>query len=111
MSDPKAFIARSPSRRRAARRAGAADRRADAASQNLPAVIAAPAPAPSKPTAKAPAEAAVFAAQLMGQDGQKRGLRGGPEVIDKARSSYLGTEWSGPADRRPAAGRIAKTEV
>jgi hypothetical protein len=47
----------------------------------------------------------------MGQGGQKRGLRGGPETLDHARTTYLETEWSGPADRRPAPGRITKTEI
>ncbi|MFZ0269876.1 hypothetical protein [Caulobacter sp.] len=54
---------------------------------------------------------AAFAAHLMGQTGQKRGLRGGQEVLDTARSTYLGTEFSGPADRRPKAGLIKKTEI
>lgn len=54
---------------------------------------------------------ATFAAHLMGQPGQKRGLRGGQEVLDNARSTYLGTEYSGPADRRPKAGLIKKTEI
>lgn len=54
---------------------------------------------------------AAFAAHLMGQPGQKRGLRGGQEVLDNARSTYLGTEYSGPADRRPKAGLIKKTEI
>jgi hypothetical protein len=54
---------------------------------------------------------ATFAAHLMGQTGQKRGLRGGQEVLDAARSTYLGTEYSGPADRRPKAGLIKKTEI
>jgi hypothetical protein len=54
---------------------------------------------------------ATFAAHLMGQSGQKRGLRGGQEVLDAARSTYLGTEYSGPADRRPKAGLIKKTEI
>lgn len=54
---------------------------------------------------------AAFAAHLMGQSGQKRGLRGGQEVLDAARSTYLGTEYSGPADRRPKAGLIKKTEI
>ena len=52
-----------------------------------------------------------FAAQMLGQGGQKRGLRGGPETLDRARSTYLETEWSGPADRRPHPGRITKTEI
>jgi hypothetical protein len=54
---------------------------------------------------------ASFAAQVLGQGGQKRGLKGGPETLDKARATYLGTEWSGRADRRPRPGRITKTEV
>jgi hypothetical protein len=55
--------------------------------------------------------AAAFAAQLIGQSGQKRGLRGGPPVLDKARSTYLGAEYSGDKDRRPPAGVVKKTEV
>jgi hypothetical protein len=54
---------------------------------------------------------ATFAAHIMGQSGQKRGLRGGQEVLDNARSTYLGTEYSGHADRRPKAGLIKKTEI
>jgi hypothetical protein len=41
----------------------------------------------------------------------KRGLRGGREVLDAARTSYLKTEWSGPADRRPRQGQVAKTKI
>jgi hypothetical protein len=65
---------------------------------------------PVEPT-QAPGADAGFAAQILGQGGQKRGLRGGPETLDKARSTYLGAEWSGPADRRPRPGRITKTEI
>ncbi|CAN5551146.1 hypothetical protein BH10PSE4_BH10PSE4_19130 [soil metagenome] len=54
---------------------------------------------------------AAFAAHVMGQSGQKRGLRGGQEVLDAARSTYLGTEYSGQADRRLPAGLIKKTEI
>ncbi len=66
-------------------------------------------PAPSPP--RRGGAFAAFAAHLMGQPGQKRGLRGGQEVLDAARSTYLGTEYSGPADRRPKAGLIKKTEI
>jgi hypothetical protein len=52
-----------------------------------------------------------FAAQILGQGGQKRGLRGGPETLQQARATYLETEWSGHADRRPQPGRITKTEI
>lgn len=68
-----------------------------------------PAPA-QKPSQPASAEAA-FAAQLMGQTGQKRGLRGGPPVLDAARSSYLGAEYTGEKDRRPPIGKAKKTEI
>ena len=54
---------------------------------------------------------AAFAAQVLGQPGQKRGLRGGQEVLDTARSTYLGTEYSGEADRRPKAGLLKKTNI
>ncbi|MBU4435591.1 MAG: hypothetical protein PSX79_02090 [bacterium] len=54
---------------------------------------------------------ATFAAHLMGQSGQKRGLRGGQEVLDSARSTYLGTEFSGEADRRPPTGLLKKTQI
>jgi hypothetical protein len=74
---------------------------------------AAPAPAPvSAETPKSRLESlAAFAAQLLGQGGQKRGLRGGPETLEHARATYLETEWSGPSDRRIRAGRITKTEI
>ena len=47
----------------------------------------------------------------MGQRGQKRGLRGGPPVLDAARAAYLGTEYSGEAERRPPTGKAAKTDI
>jgi hypothetical protein len=53
----------------------------------------------------------VFDAQLIGQPGKKRGLRGGEEVLKQARSSYLETEYSGPSDRRPSKGLLKKTEI
>ncbi|MGA0605498.1 hypothetical protein ACO2Q0_05805 [Phenylobacterium sp. VNQ135] len=54
---------------------------------------------------------AAFTAQLMGQDGQKRGLRAGPAQIEAARGAYNKVEWSGSRDRRARAGRRAKTEI
>ena len=59
----------------------------------------------------ADAGGAVFAAQLMGQSGQRRGLKGGPPVLDAARAAYLETRWSGPADRRPKPGRTEDTDI
>jgi hypothetical protein len=73
----------------------------------LPVPVGAPRTVP--PTDPAPATAA-FGAQLLGQDGQKRGLRAGPAVIDSAQSSYNQVEWSGAKDRRARKGRF-KTEI
>ncbi len=50
-----------------------------------PARAAAP---PPRPTGPDPA----FAAQLIGQGGQRKGIRGGPPVMEAARSAYLGNE-------------------
>lgn len=70
--------------------------------------VSAPEP---QPAADLLAGFAAFAAQVLGQPGQKRGLRGGPETLEKARAAYLEAEYSGPADRRLTAGRITKTEA
>jgi len=69
-----------------------------------------PVPVGRAKTAEAKA-GSVYDAQLLGQDGQKRGLRGGQPVLDAARSAYLGAEWSGKADRRPAKGILTKTRI
>jgi hypothetical protein len=74
---------------------------------NLPAIIETPeepAPAPRR------LNFATIAAQII-SGGQKRGLRGGRDTLDRARSTYLETEWSGPNDRRIPTGRITKTDV
>ena len=52
-----------------------------------------------------------FSAQLIGQDGQRRGLRGGSPVLEQARTTYNRIEWSGTWDRRARKGRQAKTEA
>lgn len=68
--------------------------------------------APSaKPAVSPPLPPAVFAAQVIGQAGQKRGLKGGAPVLDTARSTYLGREYSGLHDRRPPPGGARKTEA
>ena len=66
---------------------------------------------PAKPAVSPLAPPALFAAQVLGQKGQKRGLKGGPPVLDAARSTYLGAEYSGPRDRRPRVGKARQTEV
>ncbi|ESQ80155.1 hypothetical protein [Asticcacaulis sp. YBE204] len=55
-------------------------------------------------------ENADYAAQVLG-GGEKRGLRGGPETLDRAKSTYLKSEYSGPNDRRPAPGRIKQEKI
>ena len=65
---------------------------------------------PARPAASLGPEAA-FAAQLIGQGGQRSGIRGGPPVMGAARSSYLGNEYSGGKDRRPPLGKTGKTEA
>jgi hypothetical protein len=52
-----------------------------------------------------------YAAQLIGQDGQRRGLRGGAPVLDAARSAYLGAEYSGENDRRPSSGLLVRKAI
>ncbi|MBW8815041.1 MAG: hypothetical protein JF588_16605 [Caulobacterales bacterium] len=52
-----------------------------------------------------------FSAQLMGQEGQRRGLRGGTPLLEAARTAYNRVEWSGRYDRRARTGRTARTEV
>lgn len=71
-----------------------------------------PVPAgPAKAADADPIPAAPFEAQVLGQPGVKRGLRGGPEVLDHARSAYLEAEYSGPADRRPPRGVITRKDI
>jgi hypothetical protein len=108
----------SPVQRREERRAAdrrAEQRRAGSASRALVPLDlpAEPADAPARPAPRSAvgAGAAIFAAQMMGQSGQRRGLKGGPPVLDAARSAYLGAEHSGPAERRPQPGAAKDTDV
>jgi hypothetical protein len=52
-----------------------------------------------------------FTAQLIGQDGQRRGLRAGTPLLEAARTAYNAVEWSGSYDRRARAGRRTRTLV
>jgi hypothetical protein len=101
--------------RRADDRRAAAERRGASASRALVPVDfpVEPAEPPARPAPTPPADpgAAVFAAQMIGQTGQRRGLKGGPPVLDAARSAYLGTEHSGAAERRPQPGKAKNTDV
>ena len=68
------------------------------------------APRRRKAQAAATPDDATYAAQIL-SGGEKRGLRGGPETLGRAKSTYLKSEYSGPNDRRPAPGRVTKTEI
>ncbi len=70
-----------------------------------------PVSAPEQPDPREGNGFVAFVAQVLGQPGQKRGLRGGAETLEKARSAYLEAEWSGPSDRRIVRGKITKTEI
>jgi hypothetical protein len=50
-------------------------------------------------------------AHLAAQAARVRGLRGGQNVLDTARNTYLQTEFSGPDDRRLHAGLITKKDI
>lgn len=53
---------------------------------------------------------ATYAAQLL-SGGEKRGLKGGPETLERAKTTYLKSEYSGSSDRRPRPGRVTRTEI
>ena len=74
---------------------------------NLPVPIGAPKTTRSEGARAASASKSAFSAQVLGEGGARRGLRGGQPVLQAARSAYLATQWSGDADRRPAPGRLA----
>ena len=80
----------------------ATDRTAGAEAERAPAIAAGHSAPKSDPA---------FQAQILSQGGIKRGLKGGKEVLEAARSTYLKTEWSGPTDRRPREGLLTKTKV
>lgn len=67
-------------------------------------------PAAGKPRRR-PRPSADYTAHVLGQDGRRRGLKGGPETLDAARTAYLSTEYSGDHDRRPKAGTITREDV
>lgn len=98
-------------RRSGRERRGKAD--ASGAPANLPVIAAAEDEATELPPPPKSASdpAAAFAAQLLGQPGQKRGLRGGKPLLDAAKTAYVRTEYSGPADRRPPAGAATRKEI
>jgi hypothetical protein len=110
MTPPIDPIRRAARLRRAAKAVDQGRAAPEAGGAGLPVPVDAPRTVP--PAAEIPASAATFPPQLLGQDGgERRGLRGGPAVIDRAKKSYNRVEWSGAKDRRARKGRHAKTEV
>ena len=57
-----------------------------------------------------PAGTVSYSAQVL-SGGEQRGLKGGAETLERAKSTYLKSEYSGKHDRRPKAGLITKTEI
>lgn len=49
-----------------------------------------------------------YVAQILGQHGERRGLRAGPSLMERARSAYVRIEWSGSWDRRARQGRRSR---
>jgi hypothetical protein len=47
----------------------------------------------------------------MGQPARSAACAVGRKCSTRPRSTYLGTEYSGPADRRPKAGLLKKTKI
>lgn len=110
LNDPVVEDRREGDRRRRQRRAGHALVASDT-ERGPDGEAADPAAAPAKPAVVSPPPPSAFAAQVLGQAGQKRGLKGGPPVLDSARTTYLGREYSGRHDRRPSPGGTRKTEA
>lgn len=103
--------------RRAAQARSASRTEADSVEQggetfsaNLPVAVG-PVPAPRSFREDRRRVESEFAAQMLGQDGQRRGLRAGPNIVDIAQAAYNRVEWSGSYDRRARKGRQARTEI
>ena len=92
-------------------RAGRRQTDPELAAEPLPEVTCLPATLAEQPAKSEPMMDAAFEAQILGQPGVKRGLRGGQPVLDHARAAYLGAEYSGPADRRPPSGVVARKKI
>lgn len=104
-------IQRAVSARRAAR--PETDRTEAAAAvggSNLPVPIT-PVEAPRSFRDERPRGFTEFAAQVIGQGGERRGLRAGPSLLETARVAYNRAEWSGKADRRARTGRRTREDI
>ncbi|WP_430421220.1 hypothetical protein [Phenylobacterium sp.] len=90
--------------------AGRAEDAHGASDANLPVAVA---PAAATRTFKDDSRQGYseVAAQLMGQHGERRGLRAGPGLFGAASNAYNSVEWSGRYDRRARKGGQARTEI
>jgi len=96
---------------KAARADGArAAKSADTGSANLPVPVG-PVTAPRSFKDEWRSGDSELEAQFLGQDGELRGLRAGPSLLERARRAYTLIEWSGSYDRRARKGRGARTEI
>lgn len=80
-------------------------------SSNLPMVLPNCGPRSHQRVFEGRPAAGAFDAQMLGQDGARRGLKGGAPVLDAARGAYLEAEWSGDADRRLPSGLIRHARI
>jgi hypothetical protein len=109
MTNPIDPIRRAILARRAARPETPEEAISETPEPDLPVPVSGAKPKP--PIGDRPTGGSIFDAQLMGQQGQKRGLRAGQPLFDAAKTSYSKTEWSGAKDRRSGRGRTKKTEI
>jgi len=77
-------------------------------SRALTVIASSPSASPERCPAHAKVRASLIDAQVAGQTGARRGLRGGKPVRDAAQSAYLEAEWRGRDDRRLPAGALSK---
>ena len=83
-------------------------------SSNLPVVVSQPHAREERRRRPRVAERrahASYSAQVLGQDGIKRGLKGGRPVIDQAHSAYQGVQWCGSAERRRLMGGLTQASA
>jgi hypothetical protein len=104
-------IQRAVSARRASRpETGRTDAADAAGASNLPVPVS-PVESSRSFRDERPRGYAEFAAQVIGQHGQRRGLRAGPSLLEFAREAYNRAEWSGSADRRARVGRKTREDI
>jgi len=51
-----------------------------------------------------------YTVQLLGE-GERRGLKGGRNTLDAAKTTYMRAEFSGSFDRRPRPGRVTHEKI